>query len=151
MEKLFIGADHGGFEFKGRLVEILKAKGYDITDLGPHTYEKDDDYPDYAEIVCKRMANGEGKGILICRSGQGMCIAANKFRKIRAAVCWNEEAAQKAKKDDDINVICLPGDMISVEEAAKTISRWLETPFESVERRTRRLKKIDKIEDQNFK
>ncbi len=151
MEKLFIGTDHGGFEFKRRLVELLRAKGYDITDVGPHTYDKGDDYPDYAEKVCNSIAASGGKGILICRSGHGMAITANKFPGIYASVCCSTESARLGKKDDDINVLCLSGDLVTVEEAEKIVVTWLETPFESIERRNRRLDKVKGIEKRNFK
>ncbi len=150
MDKLAIGSDHGGLELKNKLARLLEAKSMQVEDVGPYEYDKEDDYPDYAGKVCNKIDNGK-KGILICKSGHGMAIAANKFKGIRASVCWNEDSAEKAKKDDDINVICLPAEMISANEAAGIVLKWLETPFESIERRTRRLKKIEKIEDKNFK
>ena len=150
MDPIVIGSDHGGFEFKGKLTRLLEAKGLQIEDVGPHKYDKEDDFPDYARKACKEIGNGK-KGVLICKSGHGMVITANKFKGIRASLCWNEESAEKAKKDDDINVICLPAEMISADEAARIVLKWLETPFEGVERRVRRLQKIERIEEESFK
>ena len=150
MDRLVIGSDHGGFEFKKELAKLLETNNLQVEDVGPYEYDKEDDYPDYAEKVCKKMVSGK-RGVLICRSGHGMAITANKFRGIRASVCWNEKSAEKAKKDDDINVICLPADLISADDAVRVVLRWLETPFEDAERRTRRLKKIEEIENENFK
>ncbi len=151
MENIYIGADHGGFEFKQRLIELLKRRGRGIIDMGPLTYDKGDDYPDYAEKVCREIMSKGGKGILICRSGHGMAIIANKFPGIYASVCWSEESAFKGKKDDNINVLCLPGDLVTVELAEKIVEMWLNTPFESIERRNRRLDKVKMIEKGNFK
>ena len=108
-------------------------------------------FSDNRLVVVSKSERTMQKMIVEHRSGHGMAIAANKFKGIRASVCWNEDSAEKAKKDDDINVICLPAEMISANEAAGIVLKWLETPFESIERRTRRLKKIEKIEDKNFK
>ncbi len=151
MENIYIGADHGGFEFKQKLVEVLRRQGRSIIDMGPQVYDKGDDYPDYAEKVCAEILSEGGKGILICRSGHGMAIAANKFHGIYASVCWNEESAFKGKKDDDINVLCLAGDLVTVDIAVKIVDMWLNTPFESVERRNRRIDKVRSIEKRNFK
>ncbi len=151
MGKIYIGSDHGGFEFKQRLTGLLKRQGYEMVDMGPLTYDKEDDYPDYAEKVCREILAWGGKGILICRSGHGMAITANKFPGIYASVCWNEESAAKGKKDDNINVLCLPGDLITVEDAQRTVISWLNTPFENIERRNRRMDKVRSIERRNFR
>ena len=145
-----MGSDHGGLELKNKLAKLLEAKSMQIEDAGPYKYDKDDDYPDYAQKVCEKIESQRGKGILICKSGHGMAITANKFKGRRASVCWDEESAEKAKKDDDINIICLPADRISADEAVRVVLKWLETPFERVERRTRRLDKIEEIEKENF-
>ena len=151
MDRIYIGSDHGGFEFKQKLSGLLKGQGYEMVDMGPLVYDKGDDYPDYAEKVCMEILAKGGKGILICRSGHGMAITANKFPGIYASVCWSEESAAKGKKDDNINVLCLPGDLITVEDAQRTVISWLDTPFESIERRNRRLGKVRDIERRNFK
>ena len=151
MEKIYFGADHGGFEFKQRLIELLSTKSYELVDMGPATYNNDDDYVDYAEKVCKEVISNKARGVLICKSGHGMAITANKFRGVYASVCWNATSAMKARKDDDINVLCLPGELITLDDAKKTVLSWLETPFESVERRNRRLEKVRGIEESNFK
>ena len=151
MERIYFGADHGGFELKRRLIELIKPKGYELVDMGPAAYNKDDDYVDYAEKVCKEVVSNKARGVLICKSGHGMAITANKFKGIYASVCWNAMSAVKAKKDDNINVLCLPGELITLDDAQKAVVSWLETPFESIERRNRRLEKVKGIEDRNFK
>ncbi len=150
-ETIYMGSDHGGFEFKRKLIGLLKSRGYKLVDVGPASYDKEDDFVDYAEKACGEILARGGKGILICRSGHGMAIVANKFPGIYATVCWNKNSAVQGKKDEDINVICLPADMIGVEEGEEIALAWLNTPFESVERRNRRLGKIHDIEKRNFK
>ena len=148
---VYIASDHGGFELKNALKERMMSKGHILVDMGPYAFDKDDDYPDYAERVCREMLLNGGSGILICRSGHGMAVAANKFRGIYASVCCNEESAFKGKKDDNINVLCLAGDATGIDLAEKIVVTWLETPYESVDRRNRRAEKIRKIEDTNFR
>ena len=150
-DAVYIASDHGGFELKNALKERMRLKGHILIDMGPDTFDKEDDYPDYAERVCKEILLKGGSGILICRSGHGMAIAANKFNSIYASVCCNEESAFKGKKDDSINVLCLPGDSVTGELAEKIILTWLETPYESIDRRNRRMEKIKKIEETNFR
>ena len=150
-ETIYIGSDHGGFEFKRKLIELLKSQGYKLVDVGPASYDKGDDFVDYAEKACREILAGGGRGILICRSGHGMAIVANKFLGIYATVCWNKDSAIRGKKDENINVICIPADLITAEEAKEIVMAWLNTPFESIERRNRRLGKIHDIEKRNFK
>ncbi|MCL4364747.1 RpiB/LacA/LacB family sugar-phosphate isomerase [Candidatus Marsarchaeota archaeon] len=148
---VYIASDHGGFELKNALKGRMMLNGHMLVDMGPDAFDKDDDYPDYAERVCKEMIMNGGSGILICRSGHGMAVAANKFRGIYASVCCNEESAFKAKKDDNTNVLCLAGDATDIDLAEKIVVTWLETPYESVDRRNRRAEKIRKIEEANFR
>ncbi len=151
METIYIGSDHGGFEMKKELIALMKSQGYTIVDDGPFTYDKADDYPDYAEKVCKDVLANKGKGILICRTGHGMNISANKMAGIYASICSNEESARKSKIDENINVLCLAGDFTSIEEAGKIVRKWLDTPFTEEERHVRRQKKIRDIEGRNLK
>ena len=150
-DRVYIASDHGGFRLKNSLVERFKNKDHALVDLGPHSLDAGDDYPDYAEKVCAEILSKGGSGILICRSGHGMAITANKFKGIYASVCCSEESAFKGKKDDNINVLCLAGDLVTEELAEKIVTTWLDTPYESIERRNRRFGKIREIEDRNFK
>ena len=144
--KIFIGTDHAGFELKNKLYEYLINKGHDVVDVGPFEYEKLDDYPDFAfEVATKVIGEDDSKGILICTSGQGMAMAANRVRGIRAAVVWDEEAAKHSREHNDANVISLPGKRVSEEEAKKIIDTWLETEFTNEERHKRRIAKIEEF------
>jgi ribose 5-phosphate isomerase B len=148
---IYIGSDHGGFELKQKLIESLKKEGHDLFDEGPFAYDDSDDYPDYAEKVCRKVLETEGKGILICRSGHGMVLTANKFGGIYASLCHSKESAARAKKDENINVLCLPGDFVDFKCANEIVTAWLTTKFDSSEKRMRRLKKLLKIEENNFR
>ena len=150
MQKIFIGSDHGGFELKRRIVQFLRAKGAEVADLGPHEYDKDDDYPDYAWKVCREVLQHGGRGILICRSGNGMARAANKVRGIYAAVCWNEYSAVKEMEHGNTNVLCLSADQTGPEEAERIVDAWLSTPFSGDERHIRRHRKIGQMEKQGL-
>lgn len=125
-----IGSDHGGFELKGHVIEYLKAKGIDFKDYG--TYNEDSiDYPDCAKPVCQAVQNGEAeKGILICGTGIGISMAANKYKGIRAALCSNEYSAKMAKQHNNANIICLGGRVTGRELAFSIIDAWLDAEFE---------------------
>ncbi|VUT25489.1 MAG: ribose-5-phosphate isomerase B [Candidatus Methanolliviera sp. GoM_oil] len=140
---IYVGSDHAGFELKEKIREFLAEEGYEFEDLGPYRYNREDDYPDYALKVCKKVLTGD-KGILICGTGQGMDMAANKIPGIRAAVCWNEITARNASKLNT-NVLTMGGRMIESDAAKKIIKIWLE-PTEIEERHARRIDKIKKIE-----
>jgi ribose 5-phosphate isomerase B len=146
MESVYIGSDHGGFELKSALVKFLKGHKYNVVDVGPFTYDKDDDYPDYAEKVCKGVISSKGRGILICKYSHGVTIAANKMPGIYASSCWNEESAKMAKNDGNTNVLCLSGMLTKPEEAERIVNVWLTTPFSTEERHSRRINKIKDIE-----
>ena len=135
----YIASDHAGF----RLKEKIK-QGFKVQDLGPFSYDKKDDYPDYAKKLCKKVLEKKtNKGILICKTGHGMNITANKFKKIYASICWNPSSAKYAKKHENINVLCLPARFIDEKNAKKIINTWLKTKFEGG-RHKRRLNKIEK-------
>ncbi len=139
MLKIAIGADHAGFEYKETLSSFLK--GYKIKDFG--TYSSDSaDYPDFAHPVAVAVENGEYTfGILICGSGNGIAITANKHQGIRAAVCWNTELASLARKHNNANILCLPARFISIKEAQEITNTFLNTEFEGG-RHTNRVSKI---------
>lgn len=145
--KIFIGADHNGFEMKARLVEALRQSGYDVTDTGDTELHADDDFPQFAaKAVTAMKADGEdARGILICGSGQGMCMAANRFKGIRASLIWNVNEAHAARNDDDSNVLCLPARSISNDDAIAIAEAWLRTPFAGAPRFKRRIAELDQL------
>jgi RpiB/LacA/LacB family sugar-phosphate isomerase len=128
-EKIYIGSDHAGFELKNIIKKFLTEEKYEVEDLGPYKYDYNDDYPDYAVKVCEKVLETNGKGILICGTGQGMDIVANKIPGIYAAVCWDETSAKMAKEHENVNVLCLGGRTVEPELAKKMVKIWLETPF----------------------
>lgn len=145
-----IGADHGGYKLKEEIKRYFEEKGIEYKDYGTYD-EQRTDYPIYAKKVAEAINNKECDcGILICRSGYGMTVVANKFKGIRAAAILNEESAKYAKADDDINVITLGGDYLSTNQAICIIRNWLGTEFKGG-RYEDRLKMIDEIENNNMK
>ncbi len=144
---IYISSDHAGFELKKEIKIFLKRKKYAFQDLGPKKYNKDDDYSDYAIKIAKKTAEKRNnKGILICNSGHGMNITANKIKGIRASICWNEKSAKYAKEHTNINILCLPSEFITEKDSKKIIERWLKTKKSDAKRHLRRLNKIKKIE-----
>lgn len=151
--KIFLGADHRGFDLKEKLKEWLKDHGYAVEDLGAYKLDPQDDYPDFAFAVVEKIAESpeENRGILICGSGAGMDVAANKIRGIRATVSWSVESATQVRSHDDVNVISIAADWTPPETAREIVRAFLNTPFSGDERHARRLKKIKEIEEKNFK
>lgn len=145
---IYIGADHGGYKLKEQIKKFLSKKKLDFEDLGAKTLKAGDDYPDYAKLVAKKVSQNplRNVGILICRSGQGVCIVANKFTHVRAALVWNTKEAEMSRIDDMTNVLCLPSDYISQKEAEAIVDVWLKTPFSTDARHMRRVKKISALE-----
>ncbi|OGE85089.1 MAG: hypothetical protein A3J48_02855 [Candidatus Doudnabacteria bacterium RIFCSPHIGHO2_02_FULL_46_11] len=145
---IYLAADHGGFKLKEHLENILSSENHEIVDLGPATTDPIDDYPDFAFSVAQAVANEKDSlGLLLCRSGQGVCVVANKIAGVRAAVAWNEEVARAGRRDDHINVLCLPSDYVSQKEAEKIVQAWLNAKPGQDERYMRRLEKIKAIEE----
>ncbi len=146
--KIALAADHAGFEEKEKLKKTLDGLGVAYTDMGTNSTESVD-YPDFARKVGEAVADGEyDKGILVCGSGTGMAIAANKIPGIRAAVAWNEEIARLSRQHNDANVLSLAARYISDEEQEKIVKAWLETDFEGG-RHERRVEKIEQIEKED--
>ncbi|RLE63589.1 MAG: ribose 5-phosphate isomerase B [Thermoprotei archaeon] len=144
--KIGIASDHAGYKLKEYLKKILEKEGHQIVDLGTYNLESVD-YPDYAAKLAELVSKGLVKrGILICGTGIGMSIVANKFPGIRAAVCWSEETAALSRRHNDANILCLGGRILKNEEAAKILRVWLNTEFEEG-RHLRRIEKIKKIEE----
>jgi ribose 5-phosphate isomerase B len=143
---IYIGADHRGFKLKEDVKNWLDEWGAEYQDLGNHKYEIDDDYPDVAFKVAQEVIQNKGKGILICGSGVGACVAVNKVKGIRAGLCSLPSQVKQAREDDDINVICLAGEMVESETNKEIIKLFLETRFSSEERHIRRINKIKAYE-----
>ncbi|MBW2992264.1 ribose 5-phosphate isomerase B [Candidatus Woesearchaeota archaeon] len=140
---IIIGADHAGFGMKEYIKKHLK--NFEVVDVSPKTKEGDD-YPDYAKKVAKKVArNKDSKGILICGTGVGMCIAANRFKGIRAALVLDEFTAKKSRSSNDANIACLRGWNFSKEKALRLVKLFLKTPFDNKARRNRRVKKLDRL------
>lgn len=139
--KIAIGSDHAGFEMKSKLLLWLKENNLEYHDFGTSSHESVD-YPDYAHAVSNAVESGEyERGILICGTGLGMSITANKHQGIRAALCWQEEIARLSRTHNDANILCLPGRFMKSEEALKLLKIFLETNFEGG-RHERRVGKI---------
>lgn len=147
-DKLYIASDHAGFELKNKLKEYLSK--YPAEDLGPYNYDKEDDYPDYAAKLARKIQETNGKGILVCGSGQGMCRVADKFKGIYSALAWNEETARIAKEHGNANVLCLAGGFTDYETAKRIVDVWLGSEFKGG-RHERRMDKIKSIEKENMK
>ncbi len=143
---IYIGSDHGGYEYKEQLLGWLHEHGYPTTDCGTYSTESTD-YPDFALAVGKAIQDHpRSKGILLCRSGEGMEIAVNKLRGIRAALVWRIDVAKETRHDNDANVLVLPGDFLSPEEVTAITEAFLTTEFSGIERHARRIEKITAIE-----
>ena len=145
---IYIGSDHAGFKLKQAIKEYLIKSGFVIKDLGNHNLSPLDDYPDYAEKVAEAVQKNlkSNKGILICGSGQGMCMTANKFKGIRAALGYSIAAAKQSRVHGDSNVLCLSGLGSDNLQAKKIVNAWLKEKFSGEARHKRRLKKIEIIE-----
>jgi ribose 5-phosphate isomerase B len=140
--KLAIGADHAGFSLKEKLKKYLLEKGIEVKDFGAPS-EQSVDYPDFAHPVAKAVEKKEAEfGLLMCGSGNGINMAANKHQGIRAALCWNSEIAKLARQHNDANILSLPARFIEEEEAKKCVDVFLSTPFEGG-RHENRVKKIN--------
>lgn len=143
--RVSIGSDHRGFNAKARLVQLLTDLGHEVTDEGTGD-DQSVDYPDFARRVSGKVSRGEAdRGILICGTGIGMAIAANKFAGVRAAVCNDVVTAEMCRRHNDVNVLCLPGDMLGERPLESLVSTWIETQFEGG-RHARRLEKIRELE-----
>lgn len=146
--KIFIGTDHNGFHLKEKLIEYLAKSGHEIIDDGNTELNPDDDFPAFAAKVTHSMLSSDEKdprGILICGSGQGICMAANRFKGIRAALLYDQESARTSRNDDDSNIACLPARTLDENQAFKIIDAWLSTPFADAPRFRRRLRELDEL------
>jgi len=143
--KIFIGSDHGGYNLKEKIKEVFSQIGYEFEDMGANSLESCD-YPVYAKKVCEKVLETEGRGILVCGTGIGMSIAANKFKGIRASHCTDTFSARMTREHNNSNILCL-GERITGQDLALDIVKiWLETPFSNGERHIHRLELIEELE-----
>ena len=146
-ENIPIAADHAGFELKETLKAELSKLGFQPQDLGAPAEIPGDDYPDYAHPLAREISRGDAKrGILLCGSGIGVDIVANRYPHVRAALAWKPEIAELSRRHNDSNVLVIPSRFVSTDEAVEMMKRWLSTPFEGG-RHTRRVEKIDEPQE----
>ena len=145
---IYIGSDHRGFKLKELIESTLMETGHEVIDLGNETYDEQDDYPKFASRVAEHVsARPEtARGIVLCGSGVGVDIVANKFKSIRSGLILNPEQAFASRNDDDTNVLALAADFLTPEQAQAIVKVWLETPFSGGERHKRRLGEIEELE-----
>lgn len=148
--KIYLGADHRGFALKEKVFAYLAKQGYDINDVGDRELDPNDDFPEIAQMAVMKVIGEEdadARGILLCGGGQGMSMAANRFKGIRASVIWDERGAKATRNDNDSNVLCLPADLLEDDEARwkGIVDTWLKTPFANAPRYKRRNAQIDEM------
>ena len=149
MRKVYIGADHRGFQLKKKVAEWLAKMAHDFDDMGAHDYDPDDDYTVYAARVASVVADNQGMGIIMCGSGVGVDVTANKFDGVRASIGKEPAQVSAGRKDDDMNVLVLAADYTDELDALAMVEAFLETHFEGKPRHKRRLRDIEKIEANN--
>lgn len=151
---IFLGADHGGFQKKEEIKLLLTEMGIPFVDMGDAEYNPDDDYPIFAHKVAEAVSKNpdKDKGIVLCRSGVGVDIVANKFHGVRSALIASREMAQLSRMHDNSNVLALAADYLTESETRQIVKVWVSTPFSGDERHVRRLEEVEKIEehDKNF-
>lgn len=146
--KIFVGADHNGYQLRRSLIDHLQQAGYDVHDDGDSKLDPQDDFPVFAARVVQDVLSHDGpdnRGILICGSGQGMCMAANRYKGIRAAFGYDRESARTSRNDDDSNILCLPANVLKSDAAYTIVETWLTTPFAGAARFKRRIKEMDEL------
>jgi len=143
--KIILGADHGGFELKEEIKRYLVTKKINVTDVGAAGSDPADDFVDYAELVANELGGGEGMGLLFCRNGFGMVIAANRVPGVRCGFGMDEKMVKAGRNDDDINCLAIPADYLQIDKVKKIIDTFLETKFSGEERFKRRLYKLEMV------
>ena len=142
-----VGADHGGFDMKNELASLLASEGHEILDFGNEVYDTNDDYPDFAIPLARAVARGDvERGILVCGSGVGACVAANKVAGARAALCHDDYTARQGVEDDSVNILCLGGRTTGIAVAWDCTRSFLKATFSGADRHRRRLEKVIEIE-----
>lgn len=150
--KISIGADHAGYEMKRQLVAFVEKLGHTVHDVGTFEPDKPDDYPDYATLVVADIRSGQAeRGILVCGSGVGVSVAANKFKGIRAGLCHDHYSAHQGVEHDDMNVLVLGSRIIGAMLAQDAVEAFLNATFSNEERHVRRLNKVKGIEQHEFR
>ena len=145
--RIAIGADHGGYVLKPQLTGLLEGLGHTVEDIGAHAHEPSDDYPDFARAVAERVAAGQAdRGIVVCGSGVGAAVAANKVRTVRASVCHDTYSAHQGVEHDDMNVLCLGARIVGGELAKELVHTFVSARFSGEERHLRRLGKLQDME-----
>lgn len=143
--KIAVASDHRGVDLKQKVIEKLESLGHEVSDEGAKSGESVD-YPDFASVVAGKVSKGDSdRGVLICGTGIGMAIAANKYDGVRAAPCGDEITAEISRRHNDLNVLCMSADLLSPRVAERMVAVWVDTEFEGG-RHSRRLEKISKIE-----
>ncbi len=145
--KVFIGSDHRGFKLKEKLKPWLTGLGHEVVDCGALSYDKNDDYPDFSFAVSERVVKDRGMGIVICGSGIGVTVAANKVPGARCSTGVSPSEIKRGREDDDLNVLAISGDYTSESDAKVMIKAFLTTPFVGDERHVRRLRKVEAREN----
>jgi len=148
--KIYIGADHGGFYLKQRLLDFLRCNKYIVVDEGDKTLDIDDDYPQFAAKVAAKVLSSKDadpRGILVCTGAQGMAMAANRYKGIRAAVVWDALEARMTRNDNDSNVLCLSAKLFkkNLKRVEAVVEAWLNTPFSEATRHKRRIGQLDEL------
>lgn len=146
--KIYVGTDHNGFRYKPKLVEYLKSAGHQVIDEGEKTLNPTDDFPVFASKVAQAVLSSDSpdtRGILVCGSGQGMVMAANRFNGIRAGLGWSVEAAKGVRNDEDSNVLSLPSAVFENNTWQAVVDAWLHTPFANATRYIRRNNELDEL------
>lgn len=140
---IFVGSDHAGYELKEKVKHWLDEMGQEYTDVGPHEFDKSDDYPLYAKPVAEKVSSGDGEGILVCDTGEGMAIAANRFPNVRATLVDNDLSAERSREHNNSNVLVLGSELQSDEDAKRYLEIWLTNQFSGEDRHERRLNEIE--------
>lgn len=150
---LYIGSDHRGFQLKETLKEYLLKHGHEVEDVGDFEFNLEDDYVDFARLVAEKVVQDpvNNKGILLCGSGHGMDMVANKYKNLRAALGFNRQVAIQSREHEDANILVLPADWLKTPDAEDIVIAWLSANFGGEDRTIRRLQKMQEIEQQNFK
>ncbi len=147
---IYLGADHRGFKTKEEIKRYLEKLGYAFEDLGNEKFDPNDDYPDFTKRVAEKVSQDlKNRGILFCGSGIGMMIFANKFKGVRAALCFNEKLAELSRSHNDANILCVSSDFLPLAKIKKIVKIWLKTEFSKEQRHKRRLAKIKEYERKN--
>ena len=147
--KIAVAADHNGYDLKNLIYNLMSHAGHEVTDVGPHEVDPLDDYPDYAKPLAEGVSTGKyDRGIMVCGSGVGASVAANKVKGVRAAVCHDIYSAHQGVEHDDMNVLCLGSRIVGLEVAKELVKAFLDAEYTHEERHQRRLEKVISMENQ---